>query len=550
MPHHSPMGFQALILCGPGGSLNTFTSRPEEYPKCLMKVANRPMIFYAIDFCKRSGITDITLITPPLAFPPLRAALDQNPYLTLPSLPSVSLIAPKHLEMTMGTAELLRLPEVQKCIKSDFLLLPCDIICDLPAESILEAWIATQGAIQDTSNSEKNRDTQGPTTSYFDIQQQVRRGGLAVYYQTDNREESVPQEATDFVAIGPLDQDTTRVVPPPQGPARPRFALSKLLMTMPMDTIKEKMKADKALLLRYSLVQSCGQVKLLTTFRDAHIYALPLWVKDLVQYQRKLESVSEDLIGNWAKSGWQKGLGDKMGLTKIFGQDDYDPQEPSTPDSSYFGAFIDKDVDLRRMTTTKSCLGPESPGFKSCFRTPRSAAAIEACHTTELPQMLAYVHRGSTPFIRRVDSSAILLSTSLLLAKLPSIEEVGRKAASPFAHVKKISYPEGIASPSAITAKDCLLDDNVIVEPTVVIKESVIGAKCHISRGARLIRCVVMDEAVIESRAELTGCVIGHRARIGRECVLRNCEVQDAYVIPRGTTARDEKLMVYVTLSE
>lgn len=60
MPHSVPVpptGFQALILCGPGVSLNTFTSNPEEYPKCLIPVANRPMVFYAIDFCKRSGIS-------------------------------------------------------------------------------------------------------------------------------------------------------------------------------------------------------------------------------------------------------------------------------------------------------------------------------------------------------------------------------------------------------------------------------------------------------------------------------------------------------------
>lgn len=60
MPHSIPVpatGFQALILCGPGVSLNTFTSNPEEYPKCLIPVANRPMVYYPLDFCKRSGIT-------------------------------------------------------------------------------------------------------------------------------------------------------------------------------------------------------------------------------------------------------------------------------------------------------------------------------------------------------------------------------------------------------------------------------------------------------------------------------------------------------------
>ena len=60
MPHATNMpspGFQAIILCGPGVSLNTFTSNPEEYPKALVPIANRPMVWYPLDWCYRAGIT-------------------------------------------------------------------------------------------------------------------------------------------------------------------------------------------------------------------------------------------------------------------------------------------------------------------------------------------------------------------------------------------------------------------------------------------------------------------------------------------------------------
>lgn len=60
MPHAVPMphtGFQALILCGPGGSLNTFTTVPSEYPKALITLANRPMVWYVLDWCYRMGVT-------------------------------------------------------------------------------------------------------------------------------------------------------------------------------------------------------------------------------------------------------------------------------------------------------------------------------------------------------------------------------------------------------------------------------------------------------------------------------------------------------------
>lgn len=64
MPHSVPIpysGFQAIILCGPGVSLNTFTSNPEENPKCLVPIANRPMVFYPLDWCYRMGVTSMFL---------------------------------------------------------------------------------------------------------------------------------------------------------------------------------------------------------------------------------------------------------------------------------------------------------------------------------------------------------------------------------------------------------------------------------------------------------------------------------------------------------
>ncbi|RDH19295.1 eukaryotic translation initiation factor subunit eIF2B-gamma [Aspergillus niger ATCC 13496] len=515
MPSSAPVpatGFQALILCGPGVSLNTFTSNPEEYPKSLIPIANRPMVFYPIDFCKRSGITDITLITPPSSLGPLQAALKQNPHLTSLPAPSVSVVAPKDLEMTMGTAELLRLPEVQECIKTDFLLLPCDLICDIPGESILEAWLVTQGALGGNSD--------GPGG-----EQGGRRGGLAVYYQTLGREESVKGEATDFVAVAPLGQDEAPVVSHlVDGPSALRFGLSKLLMSMPMDTVKERMEQEKGFLVRHALVQKYAQVKMLTSYRDAHLYVFPYWVKDLARHQEKLESVSEDLIGYWAKAGWQKGLGDKLGMNKIF------HDQSQHDNKSHDGDLVEDEIDLNNISSTK--------------------VGSPASQAVEHPQILAYVQQGSTPFVRRVDSSAILLSTSLRLAKLDSIEEVGRQAASPFAHSQKVAHPEGVAQRCTVTKSDCLLAENVTVEPTCVIKESVIGPNCHISSGARLTRCVVMDGAVVESRAQLTGCLIGRRARIGRECVLKDCEVQDANVVPEETDAKNEKFMVFEGLDD
>ncbi|KAJ5676520.1 eukaryotic translation initiation factor subunit eIF2B-gamma [Penicillium maclennaniae] len=552
MPQSIPVpstGFQALILCGPGVSLNTFTANPEEHPKCLVPVANRPMVYYAIDFLRRSGISDITLITPPSSLAPLQAALKQNPHLTSFSSPSPSVLAPKALEMTMGTCELLRLPEVQACIKTDFLLLPCDLICEIPGESLLEAWMVSQSSLGGSLVPE-GRNAHGPITRGSGGEQGGRRGGLGLYYQTKLREESVKGEATDFVAIAPLDKDEAPTVShPAQGPAALRFHLSKVVMSSPMDTIKEKMETDKGFLIRHSLVEKHAEIKMLSGYRDAHLYVFPYWIKDLARNE-KLESVSEDLIGYWAKSGWQKGLADKLGMTEIFErqQDSQIPGETGSHDNE----SVEEEIDLQAMSTTKSgSINAEAalPSYASRVKVSEAEASKDK-KSSKVPPILAYVQRESAPFVRRVDSSALLLSTSLRLAKLPSIEEVGRIEASPFAHNQKIAHPEGIAQRCTVSKSDCLIAENVTVEQFAVIKESVIGSNCHISSGARLTRCVLMDGVTVGPKATLTNCIIGRRAKIGAESMLKECEVQDSYVVPEDTDSKNEKFMVFEGLDE
>lgn len=51
------LDLQAVILCGPGLSLNTFTANPDECPKALLPIANRPMVWYPLDWLHWAGIT-------------------------------------------------------------------------------------------------------------------------------------------------------------------------------------------------------------------------------------------------------------------------------------------------------------------------------------------------------------------------------------------------------------------------------------------------------------------------------------------------------------
>jgi translation initiation factor eIF-2B subunit gamma len=58
MPSALPsIGFQAVILCGAGEGLHPFAGDENLVPKALLQVANKPMIYYPIEWCEKAGIS-------------------------------------------------------------------------------------------------------------------------------------------------------------------------------------------------------------------------------------------------------------------------------------------------------------------------------------------------------------------------------------------------------------------------------------------------------------------------------------------------------------
>jgi translation initiation factor eIF-2B subunit gamma len=227
-----------------------------------------------------------------------------------------------------------------------------------------------------------------------------------------------------------------------------------------------------------------------------------------------MDSIGEDVIGWWAKAGWQDGLGKKLSLDETFSTTD----APVTNDENEATETVD-------------------------FSTISTTWTSNLTHNTKsklvIPPILAYVHpskpsgKATPSLIRRVDTGPLLLAISLQLAKLKSIEELSEgETASPLAHQRKVAYPEGIAQRTTVTRPDCLLAENVIVEEKSAIKECVIGANCHIKTGAKLNRCVLMDGVVVGKGCKLTNCILGRRSEIGEDSVLTDCEVQENLLVP------------------
>jgi len=103
------------------------------------------------------GITDITLISPPSSAEAITTALNTNPHLTSLPLPKPNLLAPKDLDQNTGTAQIFRLPEVKDIIKGNFLVLPCDLICELGGENLVEAWMVKEATLGGVAESKRGQ---------------------------------------------------------------------------------------------------------------------------------------------------------------------------------------------------------------------------------------------------------------------------------------------------------------------------------------------------------------------------------------------------------
>lgn len=523
MPHAVPMpapGFQAIILCGPGSSFPTFTANPDENPKALIPIANRPMVWYPIDFCYRMGVTNITLIAPPSSAPAITTALNTNPHLTGLPLPKPDLLAPKELDQNTGTAQIFRLPEVRAIVKGDFIVLPCDLVCELGGESLIESWMIKEAGLGGATGG--GDEFTGPKMA-LGGEKGGRRGGLGVWYETKG-ETVIKGEETDFIATSPVEAG-----PVPASKTSLLPYISKLVYSVPTDTLNDIIEDKKSLPIRHSLIRAHSKLRMLSSHRDAHIYIFPAWVMDMINRNEHMDSIGEDVIGWWAKAGWQDGLGDKLGLRDVFVNTNI-----AESDDNLLENAAEDDVDFSMLSTT----------WTSNLR-----FVEENKSQLVIPPILAYVHPSKSakiptaPLIRRVDTAPLLLSISLQLAKLESIEQVGKDASSPFAHQKKVAYPEGIASKTTVTRPDSLLAENVTVEEKSSIKECVIGANCQIKEGAKLTRCLLMDGVVVGKGCKLTGCILGRRSEIGEESILQDCEVQENLLVEPQTEDKGNKLM-------
>ncbi|ODV79955.1 translation initiation factor eIF2B subunit [Suhomyces tanzawaensis NRRL Y-17324] len=148
------MEFQAILLCGKGKALTPFSqARSSGAPKALLPIANRPMIEYVLEWCEKAFFPKVTIVTDSES----KDAIDKA--LTAYKEKAKALKAKNAEESTdddpeyvtnistfeidsENSGEILYALHKNAVLKPNahFVLLPCDLITNLPPQVLIEAY--------------------------------------------------------------------------------------------------------------------------------------------------------------------------------------------------------------------------------------------------------------------------------------------------------------------------------------------------------------------------------------------------------------------------
>ncbi|KAK3069638.1 hypothetical protein LTS18_000274, partial [Coniosporium uncinatum] len=219
------------------------------------------------------------------------------------------------------------------------------------------------------------RDSRANLPTSIGEQSAGQKGGLGVWYPT-KAADLVKKEETDFIMTTPLP---ATLVPPPTPSLRANTV--KLVYSAPTDTVNDISEEKKSFPIRHGLLNKYGRVKVNTAYRDAHIYIFPFWVLEMMQNE-KFETIGEDVVGWWAKAGWQEGLADKLGLRDVLMKS----KQRKMAEMNGFDPLAD-DVDIHTLSTTRTIPTPEKESTTSTQLASRvMESSISSSFTSDVAQ--------------------------------------------------------------------------------------------------------------------------------------------------------------------
>ncbi|XP_053893751.1 translation initiation factor eIF-2B subunit gamma isoform X1 [Malaclemys terrapin pileata] len=431
------MEFQAVVMAAGGGSrMMDLTS---SIPKPLLPVGNKPLIWYPLNLLERIGFEEVIVVTTKEVQKLLN--LDTKMKLDIVCIPD---------DADMGTADSLR--HIHQKIKTDVLVLSCDLITDVALHEVVDLFRA-----HDATLSILMKKAQEPTEMV-----------------PGQKGKKKPVEQRDFIGV----DDT-----------------GKRLLFMANEA-----DLDEELVIKRSLLQKHPRMHIRTGLVDAHLYCLKKYVVDFLAENRSLTSIRSELIPYLVRKQFSSPTSLRQG------QDNKEQDQKKDQKSLDIYSYMKGDS-LLEFAPDKSCWNGHSIDLNEalhggrvrcyvhimkeglCYRVNTLGLYIEA--NRQVPKLLSTLLCPEEPLVHvsaQVMDRGLVGSDSII----GSSTQVGEKT----------SIKHSIIG-STCTIKDRVKITNCIIMNSVTIEE-----------GSSLQSCLVCHNAVIEKGADLRDCLIGSSQRL------------------------------------
>lgn len=228
----------------------------ENIPKALLPIANRPMLWYVLQWLEQGGVLDIKIVTT------REWEMEISNYIEVyKGLASISVNASSN--SVGGSADVLRQVTVPQA-KGDVIVVPCDLIVDVPATQFLDLYRIRRPAI---------------ATLFYEPMRSEGGGGSS-------------KVKTRLPCVG-IDQPSSRLV-----------------------LLQDFEKGDSEMPLAMSLVRQFPSMALSNKMQDSHVYVLQKWVLDYIEANPQISSLKYDLLPLFVRAQSNPSLLESHGISQ------------------------------------------------------------------------------------------------------------------------------------------------------------------------------------------------------------------------------------------
>ncbi|XP_063075000.1 translation initiation factor eIF-2B subunit gamma [Engraulis encrasicolus] len=443
------MELQAVLMAAGGGS--RMMDLTYNTPKPLLPVGNKPLIWYPLNLLERVGFEEVIVITTKEV---------QKTLSTDPKLKDIKLkleVVNIQEEADMGTADALR--HIQQKIKTDILVVSCDLITDVALHEVVDlfrAHNATLAMLMSKTNE---------FTETVPGQKGKKKTG----------------EQRDFVGV-----DGT----------------GKRLLFMANEA-----DLEDGLVVRKSIMQKHPRMHIKTGLLDAHLYCLKRSVVDFLVDNKSISSIRGELVPYLVRKQFSK-----ISQSQRPKDDSNQDQKKKDRNANLEILTSSKDDSLLQLARERSCWNDHHGDMNEayhggklrcyvhlmeegmCYRVNTLAAYIEANRMA--PKLFddPPVHPSAVVSERSQVGADSIIGASCQISDKTSIKRSTIGASTTVKEKVKIA--------------NSIIMNGVTIEEGCSIQGSVICSNAVIGRGADIKYCLVGNSQRIEPEAERTNEVI------------------------------------------